>query len=132
MDDGKPLARDKTKQLGAWFLGPKAENAGLEEDMLLHILRDYFYWRRNYYPSDEIIITQLKYSKSALNFKIIFHTLTPDAQEIIYDDSHLTIETIPLSHKINCSGFLIREKVKPRRIDKNVCRKVYHIPKFLH
>ncbi len=58
MDDGKPLARDKTKQIGAWFLGPKAENAGLEEDLVLHILRDYFYWRRNYYPSDEIIVTQ--------------------------------------------------------------------------
>ncbi len=50
--------RDRTKQLGAWFLGPKAENASLEEEMILHILRDYFYWRRNYYPSDEITITQ--------------------------------------------------------------------------
>jgi ribonuclease Z len=69
---------------------------------------------------DEIIITQLKYSKSALNFKIIFHTLTPGAQEIIYEDKQLTIETIPLSHKIICSGFLIREKEKPRRIDKTV------------
>jgi len=69
---------------------------------------------------DEIIITQLKYSKSALNYKIIFHTLTPFKQEIIFDDKHLTVETIPLSHKINCSGFLIREKEKPRRIDKTV------------
>jgi ribonuclease Z len=69
---------------------------------------------------DEIIITQLKYSKSALNFKIIFHTLTPGAQEIIYEDKQLTVETIPLSHKIICSGFLIREKEKPRRIDKTV------------
>ncbi len=50
--------RDRTKQLGTWFLGPKAENASLEEEMILHILRDYFYWRRNYYPSDEITITQ--------------------------------------------------------------------------
>jgi hypothetical protein len=50
--------RERTKQLGAWFLGPKAENANLEEEMVLHILRDYFHWRRNYYPSDEITITQ--------------------------------------------------------------------------
>jgi len=53
-----PAIREKSKQLGTWFLGPKAENASLEEDMILHILRDYFHWRRNYYPSDEIIITQ--------------------------------------------------------------------------
>ncbi len=68
---------------------------------------------------DEIITTQLRYSKSALNFKIVFHTLTPEKQEIIFEDKHLTVETIPLSHKIACSGFLIREKNKPRRIDKD-------------
>jgi ribonuclease Z len=67
---------------------------------------------------DEIILTQLKHSRSALNFKIIFHTLTPDMREIIFEDKQLTVETIPLSHKINCSGFLFREKEKPRRIDK--------------
>jgi ribonuclease Z len=68
---------------------------------------------------DEIITTQLKYSKSALYFKIIFHTLTPGKQEIIFESKHLTVETIPLSHKLDCSGFLIREKEKPRRIDKD-------------
>jgi glutamate/tyrosine decarboxylase-like PLP-dependent enzyme len=50
--------REKTKQLAAWFLGPKAENAELEEKMVTHILRDYFHWRRNYFPSDEIVIPQ--------------------------------------------------------------------------
>lgn len=68
---------------------------------------------------DEIITTQLRYSKSALNFKTVFHTLTPEKQEIIFEDKHLTVETIPLAHKITCSGFLIREKQKPRRIDKD-------------
>ncbi|MGE5568362.1 MAG: pyridoxal phosphate-dependent decarboxylase family protein [Rhodospirillales bacterium] len=58
MGEDNSGTRDRTKQLGAWFLGPKAENASLEEEMILHILRDYFYWRRNYYPSDEITITQ--------------------------------------------------------------------------
>lgn len=54
----KPQLRDKTKKLGAWFLGPKAENAELEEKMISYILQDYFHWRRNYYPSDEIIVSQ--------------------------------------------------------------------------
>ncbi|HSB14788.1 MAG TPA: pyridoxal-dependent decarboxylase [Bryobacteraceae bacterium] len=58
MADEKPTTREKTKRLGAWFLGPKAENASFEEEMILHVLRDYFYWRRNYFPSDEIIVTQ--------------------------------------------------------------------------
>ncbi len=50
--------RSEARKVAAWFLGPKAENAELEEKMLRFILQDYFHWRRNYYPSDEIIITE--------------------------------------------------------------------------
>lgn len=67
---------------------------------------------------DEIITTQLRYSRSAPSFKIIFHRLEKGLREIIFEDDALTIETIPLSHKIRCSGFLFKEKIKPRRIDK--------------
>jgi ribonuclease Z len=28
------------------------------------------------------------------------------------------VETLPLRHKIDCTGFLFREKIRPRRIDK--------------
>lgn len=67
---------------------------------------------------DEIITTQLKYSRSVPFFKIIFHQLEKDVREIIYEDDALTVETIPLTHKVTCSGFLFREKTKPRRVDK--------------
>ena len=68
---------------------------------------------------DEIITTQLRYSRSAPGFKIIFHLLEKGLKEIIFEDDAITVETIPLSHKIRCSGFLIKEKNKPRRIDKS-------------
>jgi ribonuclease Z len=67
---------------------------------------------------DEIITTQLRYSRSAPSFKIHFHRLQKGERAIIYEDEALTVETIPLSHKIRCSGFFFREKIKPRRIDK--------------
>jgi ribonuclease Z len=67
---------------------------------------------------DEIITTQLRYTRSWPNFKIIFHRLEKDVKEIIYEDEQITVETIPLRHKIRCSGFLFREKTKLRRIDK--------------
>ncbi|MEK7407290.1 MAG: pyridoxal-dependent decarboxylase [Acidobacteriota bacterium] len=41
----------------AWFLGPKAENGQIMEDLLLEVLRDYFHWRKNYFPSDPILVT---------------------------------------------------------------------------
>ncbi len=47
-----------SKNIAAWFLGPKAENAEWERQMISHILEDYFHWRRNYFPSDEILITE--------------------------------------------------------------------------
>jgi ribonuclease Z len=68
---------------------------------------------------DEIITTQLRYSRSAPGFKIIFHLLEKGSKEIIFEDDAITVETVPLSHKIRCSGFLFKEKNKPRRIDKS-------------
>ena len=68
---------------------------------------------------DEIILAQLKHAKSSPNFKIIFHPLTENSIETIYEDDILTVETIPLVHKIPASGFLFRERKKPLRIDKS-------------
>jgi ribonuclease Z len=67
---------------------------------------------------DEIITAQLKHSRSVPSFRIIFHPLEVDGQDTIYEDDVLTIETLPLIHKIPCAGFLFREKSKPRRVDK--------------
>jgi ribonuclease Z len=68
---------------------------------------------------DEIITTQLRHSLSAPNFKLIFHPLEKNEVRIIYEDDALTVETVPLVHKLVCSGFIFREKEKPRRIDKD-------------
>jgi ribonuclease Z len=67
----------------------------------------------------EIITTQLRYSRSVTNFNILFHTLSSHRPEIIYENKWLTVETIPLLHKLPTTGFLFREKEKPRRIDKD-------------
>jgi ribonuclease Z len=67
---------------------------------------------------DEIITTQLRYSRSAPNFKLVFHRLEKGEQKIIFEDDALTVETIPLIHKLPCTGFLFREKIKPRRVNK--------------
>jgi ribonuclease Z len=68
---------------------------------------------------DEIITIQLKYSETFLNFKIIFTELDTTAIKVILELDNLTVETIPLIHRIKCCGFLIREKPKKRKIDKS-------------
>lgn len=68
---------------------------------------------------DDIILTQLKHSHSVLNYRIHFHELTPGKSELLYEDDVVTVESFPLTHRLACSGFLFREKPKPRRIDKD-------------
>jgi glutamate/tyrosine decarboxylase-like PLP-dependent enzyme len=46
-----------SSSLGAWFLGPKAENAEQFARMIQHIFDDYTFWRRNYFPDDGILLT---------------------------------------------------------------------------
>ncbi len=52
-----PIVDGDTK-LYSWFLGPKAENADLLERLVLEALRDCVFWRRNFHPEDDIIITE--------------------------------------------------------------------------
>jgi glutamate/tyrosine decarboxylase-like PLP-dependent enzyme/anti-sigma regulatory factor (Ser/Thr protein kinase) len=47
-----PMAVD----VKALFMGPKAENADLVEQMLLNVYRDYVFWRRNFHPEDRAAI----------------------------------------------------------------------------
>lgn len=42
----------------AVFLGPKAENADLLERLLLEVLHDHVFWRRNFHPADPRLITE--------------------------------------------------------------------------
>jgi ribonuclease Z len=67
---------------------------------------------------DEIILLQLKYSKSVLNYEIHFHPFNPDNVVVIHEDDAVTIHTIPLIHKLPCAGFLFQEKKKPVKLNK--------------
>ncbi len=61
-------------------------------------------------PLKEIIEIQLKYSDTHLKFKIQYHFLTGTKNEIIFEDEKVKVESIPLSHRIPCCGFIFREK----------------------
>jgi ribonuclease Z len=69
---------------------------------------------------DEIITIQMRYSETFLNYKINFRELNTEEQEIIIETPSLTVETIPLQHRIKCCGFLFKEKPKKRRINKEM------------
>ena len=72
------------------------------------------------YGLSEIIRVQLKYSDTAFNYNLIFHEVDTETHQVIHEDAFVTVKSIPLSHRIPCSGFLIEEKKKNRRIIKEL------------
>ena len=45
-----------------------------------------------------------------LDYEVVFHAIDASQQQVIYEDRSLTVETIPLSHRLPTCGFLFREK----------------------
>lgn len=64
----------------------------------------------------EIIDVHFKYANTVLKYDINFHPIEADAPRVIYEDNHLTVETIILTHRLPTTGFLFREKPSPRKI----------------
>jgi ribonuclease Z len=67
-------------------------------------------------PLKEIIDIQLKYSETILQYTINYVNTVPDKPNVILDNADITVETIPLSHRIPCTGFLFRQKKRNRKL----------------
>lgn len=55
-------------------------------------------------------------SDTQLPFQLHFHALEDEG--IIADDAKFSVECFKVYHRIECWGFIVREKKKPRKIDK--------------
>jgi len=66
----------------------------------------------------EIIDLQFKYSETILQFPLEFTAIDAQKSEVIVNNSDVTIETIPLDHRIACTGFLFKEKKRLRKLIK--------------
>ena len=64
----------------------------------------------------EIITIQFRYSDTRLNYPIHFQETDPDQPTLILDHPNVSVETIPLQHRIACTGFLFREKKRKRKL----------------
>lgn len=53
---------------------------------------------------------QLDFFMQGMEYQIEFVPVDTERQYIVYEDRSLTVETIPLSHRLPCCGFLFREK----------------------
>lgn len=74
---------------------------------------------------EEIIRLQLKAANNTLPFTIHFFILGDDC--IIYEGKKISVECFKVNHRIDCWGFLFREKKNPRSINPERV-KSYEVP----
>ena len=70
---------------------------------------------------------QLDFFMTGMEYKIEFVPVDTKVSEIIYEDKSLTVETIPLQHRVPCCGFLFREKATLPHIRRDMID-YYEIP----
>ncbi|MBC6989237.1 MULTISPECIES: ribonuclease Z [Hymenobacter] len=68
---------------------------------------------------DDILTTQFRYSNTQLSFELNFTPVNSESHEQIYEDKYLTVNTLPMRHRIPCCGYLFREKPKRRHLVKD-------------
>jgi ribonuclease Z len=72
---------------------------------------------------DEILNSHLKYFGENMSYNIVFHPVDTYSNKVIYEDSVMTVETIPLKHRIPACGYLFKEKTPGRNIRKELITK---------
>ena len=67
---------------------------------------------RVYAPQDyeDLFRRQVEFFMQSMEYEIEFVGVDTTQQQVIYEDHSLTVETIPLQHRLPCCGFLFREK----------------------
>ena len=67
----------------------------------------------------EVIRLHLRLAKTRLSYKIHFFPLPDIGGEVFYEDDQIQVETIKMIHRIQCMGFLFKEKSKKRKVYMN-------------
>ncbi|MET6991091.1 ribonuclease Z [Sediminicola arcticus] len=65
----------------------------------------------------EAVTLLLKLGDSWTNYLLIFHELTSKESDLVFEDEKVTVNTIPLDHRVYTNGFLFREKPAERKLN---------------
>ncbi len=53
---------------------------------------------------------ELDFFCPSLGFEVVYHPVDTTVNKVLYEDKTLVVESIPLSHRVPCNGFLFNEK----------------------
>ncbi|WP_271425120.1 ribonuclease Z [Aequorivita sinensis] len=72
----------------------------------------------------QAILLLLKLGKAYTNYPLYFHELEETTPQVIYEDDKVTVETIPLKHRVYTNGFLFKEKLEDRKLNVDAAREL--------
>jgi ribonuclease Z len=73
-----------------------------------------------YAPAPLKPILELQFAAASTNFSYKLHFHSIEKEGLLVDDKKFTVECFTTKHRIDCWGFIVREKKKPRRINKDI------------
>ena len=76
---------------------------------------------------EKVMKPQLDFYCKDIKYPLFFHSIDASKHSVIYEDNTITVETLPLNHRMPCCGFLFREKPKRRHLIGDVAN-FYNIP----
>ena len=74
----------------------------------------------------EVIELQLRVSKTYLRFPLRFNAVAHESGTPVYSDERVVVTGLALRHRIDCTGFLFRERPRPRRLIKETVELIPH------
>lgn len=79
---------------------------------------------------EKVMRPQLDFYCKDIKFPLFFHSIDASRHNVIFEDNTITVETLPLNHRMPCCGFLFREKPKRRHLIGDMASH-YNIPTYL-
>lgn len=75
-------------------------------------------------PLKEIIELQFNYSETVIQYPIEYHFTDSVKPQLLVENQDVIIESIPLDHRIACTGFLFRQQKRLRKLIKEKVEKL--------
>jgi ribonuclease Z len=76
---------------------------------------------------EDMLKQQMQLFCHDFDYEVDFHAVDTSQQQVIYEDRSLTVESIPLEHRMPCCGYLFREKPSMPHIRRDMID-FYQIP----
>jgi ribonuclease Z len=77
---------------------------------------------------EEIIQVQFKHAGKVASYPIYFHELNMNQNTKVIETPTLEVYSFPVNHRIECNGFLFREKAHLRNINPELVSELKHLP----